>query len=192
MNSVKIAVLLVFVLGMTLVVLGGVFNPYTEVVNLPEGGFRGIGFRMYGGEVVSYNLTSFHTFTVYIMSKSEFYKLLNNGTFNGSYYTQTGRAMELSFSVPKTGIYYIVIANFNSKTAIEVDLTFKKTLNWPLAIAGSLIVILSTISLLFVIHLDTKKPPRDSQCPNCKREVSSRWRFCPYCRYELGGEKDEN
>ncbi len=191
-SSRKIAIFLIFVMGLTLLILGGVYNPYTEYVDLPSGGFRGIGFKLYEGEVATYNLSSFDRFTVYIMNKTEFEKLLDNGTFNGSYYTATGRSMELEFTPPRTGVYYIVIANFNSKGGIEVEFTFKKSINWTFSIIGTVIVLLASIFLFLELRNLVKRPGTNARCPECGMEVNTSWNYCPYCGTELRRREDEN
>ncbi len=188
MNAWKITALIVFIAGFTLVILGGVYNPYTDVVNLPQGGFRGIGFSMYEGETVTYHLSSLERFTVYIMNSTEFQKLMNNGTFNGSYYTQTGKIMNLQFRAPKEDVYYIVIANFNSQKGIEVDFAYRKGMSMPLFLGGSIIVAISVL-ILIVDLLSVKRVNRDKVCPECGRKVSGEWNYCPYCRHELRGDE---
>ncbi len=188
MNAWKITALVVFIAGFTLVVLGGIYNPYTNVVDLPSGGFRGIGFNMYAGEVVNYHLTSLERFTVYIMNSTEFHKLMNNGTFNGSYYTQTGKNMNLEFKAPQKDVYYIVIANFNSQSSIEVDFVYRKGMSMPLFLGGSIIVAISIVVLLIDLY-GSKQVNKNRVCPGCGREVSEEWNYCPYCRYELRDDK---
>jgi len=187
-NAWKLTALVVFMAGLTLVILGGVYNPYTDVVNLPQGGFRGIGFNMYEGETVSYHLSSLERFTVYIMNSTEFHKLMNNGTFNGSYYTHTGKNMNLEFKAPKDDVYYIVIANFNSQGGIEVDFAYRKGMSMPLFLGGSIIVVISII-ILIIDLMNVKKVNKNKVCPECGREVSEEWNYCPYCRHELRGDE---
>ena len=189
MNAKKVVALLLFVAGITLVILGGVYNPYTDVINLPQGTFRGIGFTMRQGEVSTYHISSVDVFTVYIMNSTEFHKLMNHGTFNGSYYTNTGRSMNLEFKAPKGGVYYIIIANFNSQGNIEVDFSYKKGIDLPLIIIGSGVVAFSLLILSWEIMKSKKGEKLDMICPECGNRVSRKWNYCPYCRHDLRGDK---
>ncbi len=185
MNSRKVVALLIFIAGITLVILGGVYNPYSEVINLPQGGFRGIGFSMYGGESVTYTLNSMHTFTIYIMNSTVFHKLMNNGTFNGSYYTETGKSMNILFKAPANDVYYIVIANFNSADSIEVDFAYHKGMSLPLFVSGSLLVLVAIAIVIADLVIEGKREVTDAICPECGNRVNSSWNFCPYCRHEF-------
>ena len=189
MNTKKVVALLLFVTGITLVVLGGVCNPYTNVIDLPQGTFRGIGFSMQQGEVSTYHISSLDVFTVYIMNSTKFYKLMNHGTFNGSYYTGTGRSMHLEFKAPKGGVYYIIIANFNAQGNIEVDFSYKKGIDLPLIIIGTAVVAASFLILSLEIVRSKKRKELDMICPECGNRVSGNWNYCPYCRHELRGDR---
>ncbi len=188
MNTLKILSLLIFLGGITLIIIGGIYTPPSEVVNLPSGGYKGIGFKIYAGESMKFELQSPHTFTLYIMNESEFQKLIHNGTFNSSFYTSTGKYMNVKLTAPKTDYYYIVVANFNNIISIEVDISYQRNVNWPLFIGGSLIVGVSILLLLLDRKME-KSVPLDTTCPNCHRRVSSNWNYCPYCREELRGGK---
>ncbi len=186
MNVLKVLSLLIFLGGITLIIIGGIYTPPSEVINLPSGGYKGIGFKIYAGESMSFELQSIHTFTIYIMNESEFQKLMNNGTFNGSFYTETGKYMHIKFTAPLTDYYYIVIANFNNILPIEVDVSYNRNIDWPLFLGGSLIVGISILLLVLDWKSESKEPILDSTCPSCHRKVSSHWNYCPYCREELG------
>jgi|GEM_PF-2712718 len=189
MNSLKILSLLIFLGGITLIVIGGIYTPPNEVINLPSGGFKGIGFKLQKGECISFEVQSIHTFTIYLMNGTEFDKLMDNGTFNGSFYTSTGKYMHVRFTAPETEYYYIVIANFNDMNSIEVDLSYSKSTNWPLFLGGSLIVLISLVLLVFDWVSEKKSEILDTSCPSCHRRISSKWNYCPYCREELRGDR---
>ena len=189
MNVLKILSLLIFFVGITLIVIGGIYTPPSEVIDLPSGGFKGIGFKLQEGESISFEVQSLHTFTLYLMNGTEFSKLMDNGTFNGSFYTSTGKYMHVRFTAPTAGYYYVVIANFNDINAIEVDFSYNRNTNWVLFGGGTLIVIISFILLIFDWKSEKRMESLDSTCPSCNRRVSSHWNYCPYCREELGGDK---
>jgi len=188
MNGLKILSLILFLGGITLIVIGSVYTPPSDVVNLPSGGYKGIGFKIHAGESMKFELQSLHPFTLYIMNESEFQRLLHNGTFNGSLYTSTGKYMHVKLTAPKTDYYYIVVANFNNIISIEVDVSYDRNINWPLFIGGTLIVGIALLLLILDWRME-KSASLDATCPNCHRKVSSNWNYCPYCREELRGEK---
>ena len=191
MNSLKIISLVLFIAGFVLIVLGGMYNPYSESITLASGEIKSLSFHMEANESLKLELKSTDFFTMYIMNESA-YNHFQNGNFTDSYYTKTTKDIKLIFTAPQTGNYYVVIANINSEGFIDVELIYGYANLIFLTLVGIVVAIISIIILLYDIWKEKKKKiVLDSQCPYCHAMVNSSWNYCPFCRYPLGGEKNE-
>ncbi len=191
MHGKKILALVVFLGGFSLIVFGGLYNPYSTMVSLPPGSYQGYSFTLHQGEATIFRLKSHDIFTVYIYNESGFQNAMTNGNFSLCYYTTTGDDIEIQFTPPDTGKYYVIIANFNSATYIDIDFSYGSQELWALVLLGSIMCIFAVLLVAISVREDKKFPPLDSICPYCGKRVSSEWNFCPYCREPLkkGEEK---
>ncbi len=189
MSTGKIVSILLFMIGILLIIGGGLYNPYAETMVLPPGGVRGIGFHMDAGETHVFEVNADHMVTVYVMDNQSFEKALVNGNFTDSLYVQTAAHLSFSFTAPKDGVYYIVIANFNSPGFVTATLTYGYGEFWALIITGAIVCGVAILILVYDIQNSKYTPPTlDSQCPYCGAKVSSTWNYCPVCRTPLRKE----
>ncbi len=191
MHLWKIVSLVLFIAGFILIILGGMYNPYSEEITLSSGEIKGFSFHLKTNESMTLELSSTDFFTMYIMNETT-YKKSTNGNFSGSYYTKTTKDIKLKFTAPEEGSYYIIIANINSQGFISVDIIYGYENLIILTIAGIVTIIFSVIITIYEIWKEKKKEIiLDSVCPYCHAKINSSWNYCPVCRYPLRGEKYE-
>lgn len=188
MDSRKIVALLTFFMGFTLILIGGLYNPYSIPVTLAPGGYSAYMFHMRENQSKVFTVESSDALTVYIANESG-YRNAMNGNFSSCYSTFTGKYISIKFTAPKDGKYYVIIANFNSQRSIEATFSSGSKEMWSLIILGSIISLLSIGMLLYSMKKDRERVKLNRRCPYCGMPVNSSWNYCPYCRYPLRGDK---
>lgn len=188
MNSLKFASLMIIILSVMLIVIGGLYNPNSVVDTIPPGQIHTLSFYMKSGERVNLIVRGTDYFTLYIFNESS-YQNMTTGNFTSALFETTGEKVNITFTAPQTGRYYLVIANVNSPGFIQVTVEYGKANNLIVLALG---IVAGAVSLL-LIALDLKSGKKsieyDARCPKCGSPVNSSWKFCPVCRQELGGDK---
>ncbi len=183
MRILKILSIFVFLAGLTLLILGALYNPSSINIILENGQIKDYEFNMHMNETTEFQITGTDCFTVYIINDTS----LNNATnFSASLYTASGHNMNIEFTAPQSGRYHLLIANVNSDGAIGVSIIYSSGNNLPYEIFGIVLSIIA-ISLPVIDYFieKRKKEKIDMKCPECGMPVSSSWNYCPYCRYPL-------
>ncbi len=189
MNSRKILAFVMFVGSLTLILIGGLYNPYSQPVDLQPGNYVAYEFNMNQNETRHFDFESMDFFTVYIANQTAYEESMKNGNFSSCYYTASGKDIHVDFTAPKDGSYYVIIANFNSRGFIEVVFSYGQREIYSLIATGAVLGILAIGVTLWSMREDNKPPVLDSICPYCGNRVNSSWNFCPYCDYPLRREE---
>lgn len=189
MNSRKVVSLIIFIGGFTLILFGGIYNPYSQPVSLAPGNYVAYSFHMKANETREFVFESLDVFTIYIANETGYQAAMEDGNFTACYYTASGKYIAIKFTAPKDGDYYVLIANFNTKGDAEITFSYGRKEMENLIILGSLLSVLSLALLLLSIRRDKERPKYDSRCPYCGAPINSSWNYCPRCRYPLGGDR---
>ena len=186
MRILKIASIFVFLVGLTLLILGILYNPSSINDILASGQIKDYEFNMHTNETVRFQISGTDCFTMYITNNTS----LNNITnFSASLYTATGKNIKIEFTAPQTGRYHLIIANVNSDGSVGISIIYGSSNNLLYIIAGVVISIVAIFLPILDYMLTKKKREKiDSRCPECGRPVSSSWNYCPYCRHPLKKE----
>jgi len=189
MDSRKIMALITFIVGFTLILIGGLYNPYSTPVTLKPGSYSAYMFHLRENQTKIFTVESLDVLTVYVANESGYQNAMDEGNFSSCYSTFTGKFISIKFTAPKEGKYYVIIANFNSESSIEATFSFGSKEMWPLIILGSLTSLLSLGILLHSMKKDKERIKLNARCPYCGMPINSSWNYCPSCRYPLRGDK---
>ncbi len=189
MDSRKTLALIVFIGGFTLILLGGLYNPYSTAVSLAPGSYSAYMFHMRANQTKIFTIESVDVVTVYISNESGYENAMERGNFSSCYYTTTGKLISLKFTAPRDGDYYVIIANFNSRGSVEATFSYGEKEMWSLITLGALLTIMSFLVLIWSMKRDREMVEPDAICPHCGMPVHTSWNYCPYCRYPLRGDK---
>ncbi len=184
MNSLKLASLILMVIGLIAIVLGGLYNPQSAVVTMGPGEVKSFVFSMNKGISYTFQLKGTDYFTFYIMNETS-YDRIEKSNFTDSIYSDTVKNTTISFVPPESGTYYFVIANVNSQGYVQVVLKYGES-NGTIAIIIGAAFSISAIGVSFYDYRKNKrKEEMDEKCPHCGAPVSSSWEFCPHCGSRL-------
>ena len=182
-----ISMFMVFIAVIFLTV-GGLYNSNSINNTYSPGQISAYSFTMSKGEIETLEIKSTDYFTFYIMD-SETYKNATHGNFTGSIYANTTRDAVIRFAAPKNGVYYIVIANVNTKGYIEVSIIYGQSREQIFIAMGALLGVLSVgVAVYQYIKERRSKDIMDANCPYCGSPVKTSWNFCANCRYKLKEE----
>ena len=190
MNSLKLGSLILMVIGLIAIILGGLYNPQSAVTTLGPGEVKSFTFYMQGGMRYVFQFKGTDYFTLYIMNKTS-YERIEESNFTDSIYSDTVEKTTISFTAPKSGEYYFVIANVNSNGYVQVVMEYGAS-NGEIAILVGTAFSATAIIVAFYDYRRNKRKREilDSTCPECGAPVNSSWEFCPGCGTELQeGEK---
>jgi len=186
MDNLKFASLMLIILALIIFILAGNYNPSSVSVTLAPGQIKSLVFEMNAGERRIFELKGTDYFTFYIMNSTS-YERMEESNFTDSIYMDTTEHTKIEFTAPEGGKYYIVIANINSPGFIQVVVEYAPDNQALLLSVGSILV---AASLLLIIwsYRRSKRPlySLTGRCPRCGKPVDSTWKYCPYCRQELG------
>ena len=183
MRVLKIISIFVFLAGLTLLILGALYNPSSTNLILANGQIKDYEFDMHANETTKFQISGTDYFTIYIMNSSSVRNLTN---FSGALYTATGKNINIEFTAPQAGKYHLIIANVNSNGFVSVSIVYGPSNNIPYLIAGILVSITAIILPVIDYFIGRRKREKiNTKCPECGRPVSSSWNYCPYCRHPL-------